>query len=51
MCDSEEVVLAVLQKDLRPLGLVVDAVGREDRREKLPLGKLLAKMSAAFIAS
>ena len=39
--DGEQVVLAVLEVELRTLGLVGDAVGREDRRQELPLGQVV----------
>ena len=41
VADGEEVGLAVLEHELRPLGLVGDAVRRQDRRQELPLGELV----------
>lgn len=40
VADREQVVLAVLQIDLRTLGLIVDTVRRQQRRQELPLGQL-----------
>ena len=39
--DREQVVLAVLEVDLGPLGLVIDAVAAQQRRQVLPLGHRL----------
>ena len=41
MRDREQVVLAVLEVDLRTLGLVIDAVTAQQRRQVLPLGHRL----------